>query len=108
MAEQAAREIIANKGSGVLWILDGYDELPSNLHSNSIVSTLINPNLHQKNFVKNCSDSYFVSISSGELCPLVSSRIEVLGFTAEDRDFFLQSVSTMIQKRGDSIGETLQ
>ena len=89
MAEQAAREIIANKGSGVLWILDGYDELPSNLHSNSIVSTLINPNLHQKNLLS--KTAVIVTsrpISSGELCPLVSSRIEVLGFTAEEQRLF--------------------
>ena len=31
MAEQAAREILANEDSGVLWILDGFDELPSHL-----------------------------------------------------------------------------
>ena len=31
MAGQAAREILANEDSGVLWILDGFDELPSHL-----------------------------------------------------------------------------
>ena len=31
MAEHAAREIIANEGSGVLWILDGFDELPEHI-----------------------------------------------------------------------------
>ena len=89
MAERAAREITANKRSGVLWILDGYDELPSDLHNDSIVSTLINPKLHQKNLLS--KTAVIVTsrpISSDDLFPVVSSRIEVLGFTAEEQRLF--------------------
>ena len=107
MAKQAAREIIADKGSGVLWILDGYDELPSDLHSDSIISTLINPKLHQKNMLS--KTAVIVTsrpISSGDLCPLVSSRIEVLGFTAEEQRLFFteclnndtKAVETLIER----------
>ena len=89
MAEWAAGEIMANEGSGVLWILDGYDELPSHVQDSSIVSTLIKPKLHQENPLS--KTSVIVTsrrISSGDLCPLVSSRIEVLGFTAEEQRLF--------------------
>ena len=96
MAEQAATEIIAVRGNGVLWILDGYDELPSShLRSDSIISKLINPRLHQENLLS--KTTVIVTsrpISSGDICPLVSSRIEVLGFTAkEQRLFFTECLS---------------
>ena len=100
MAEQAATEIMALKGSGVLWILDGWDELPSHLQNNSIISTLIKPKLHQENpLSKTVVIVTSRPISSGDLCPLVSSRIEVLGFTAEEqRLFFTECLNNDIQK----------
>ena len=77
MAEQATREIEANEGSGVLWILDGFDELPSHLQEDSIISTLIRPNLYQENpLPKTAVIVTSRPISSGDLCPVVSSRIE--------------------------------
>ena len=89
MAERVAREIMDTEGSGVLWILDGYDELPSHLRNNSIVNTLIRPKLHQKNTLsKTAAIVTSRPISSGDLCPLVSSHIEVLGFTAEEQRLF--------------------
>ena len=100
MAEQAATEIMALKGSGVLWILDGWDELPSHLQNNSIISTLIKPKLHQENpLSKTVVIVTSRPISSGDLCPLVSSRIEVLGFTAEEqRLFFTECLNNDTQK----------
>ena len=89
MAEQAAAEIMAVKGCSVLWILDGFDELPSHVQKESIISTLINPRLHQENSLS--KTAVIVTsrpISSGDLCPLVSSRIEVLGFAAEEQRLF--------------------
>ena len=100
MAECTAREIIANEGSGVLWILDGFDELPSHLQNESIISTLIKPKLHQENpLSKTTVIITSRPISSGDLCPLVSSRIEVLGFTAEEqRLFFTECLNNDTQK----------
>ena len=100
MAECAAREIIANEGSGVLWILDGFDELPTHLQNESVISTLIKPKLHQENpLSKTAVIITSRPISSGDLCPLVSSRIEVLGFTAEEqRLFFTECLNNNIQK----------
>ena len=100
MAEQAATEIMALKGSRVLWILDGWDELPSHLQNDSIISTLIKPKLHQENLLsKTVVIITSRPISSGDLCPLVSSRIEVLGFTAEEqRLFFTECLNNDTQK----------
>ena len=89
MAEQAAAEIMAVKGRSVLWILDGFDELPSHVQKEFIISRLINPRLHQENSLS--KTAVIVTsrpISSGDLCPLVSSRIEVLGFTSEEQRLF--------------------
>ena len=89
MAEQTATEIMAVKGNGVLWILDGYDELPSHVQRDSIISTLIKPRLHKENPLSRTAVIVTSRpISSGDLCPVVSSRIEVLGFTAEEQRLF--------------------
>ena len=95
MAEQAEREIMAVRGSGVLWVLDGWDELPLDLQKESIISKLIKPKLHQENpLSKTAVIVTSRPVSSGDLCPLVSSRIEVLGFTAEEqRLFFIECLN---------------
>ena len=95
IAEQVAAEIMAVKGSGVLRILDGFDELPSHLQEDSIIRTLIRPNLYQENPLSKTTVMVTSRpISSGDLCPVVSSRIEVLGFTAEEqRLFFTECLS---------------
>ena len=87
-AEQAAAEIMAVEGSGVLWILDGWDELPSHLLKESIFSKLINPKRQENPLSKTAVIVTSRPISSGDLCPMVSSRIEVLGFTAEEQRLF--------------------
>ena len=95
MAERVSTEIMALKGSGVLWILDGWDELPSQLQKDSVISKLIKPKLHQENpLSKTAVIVTSRPISSGDLCPLISARIEVLGFTAkEQRLFFTECLS---------------
>ena len=90
MAELAAREIIAIKGSGVLWVLDGWDEFPVQLQKGSIISTLIQQSLHQENPLS--KTSIIVTsrpIASSEICPLVSLRAEILGFTSKELIAFL-------------------
>ena len=108
MAEQAGREIIANEGSGVLWILDGYDELPSHLQDNSIVSTLIKPRLHQENpLSKTAVIVTSRPISSVDLCPVISSCIEVLGFTAEEQKLFFTECLSNDTKTVETLMERL-
>ena len=108
MAERAATEIIAIEGSGVLWILDGWDELPPHLQKESIISALIRPTLHQENPLS--KTTVIVTsrpVSSGDLCPLVSSRIEVLGFTGEEQRLFFTECLNNDKEAVDSLMERL-
>ena len=85
-AQEVAAELIATNGRGVLWILDGWDELPPHLQQNSIFRKLI------KRMLSECSVIVTSRpISSGDLHPVVSSRIRVLGFTLEEqRQYFTE------------------
>ena len=101
IAQDIATELIATNGRGVLWVLDGWDELPTHLQQNSIFRNLIQPiqnsRLMQpqpkiKGLLEECSVVVTSRpISSGDLHPVVSSRIEVLGFTREEqRQYFTE------------------
>ena len=79
-AEEIAAELKATNGRGVLWVLDGWDELPPHLQKDSIFYQLV------KRMLSECSVIVTSRpISSGDLHPVVSSRIEVLGFTPEEQ-----------------------
>ena len=82
MAQQVVKKINVTNGRKVLFILDGWDELPSQFHRNSIFSQLIQPKVSQANPLHE-SAVIITSrpIASGDLYPLVSSRVEILGFT---------------------------
>ena len=106
MAEHAAREIIASEGSGVLWILDGFDELPEHIQRKSLISNLIKPKHQENTLSKTAVIVTSRPISSANLCPVVSSRIEVLGFTVEEQRLFFteclnndtKAVETLIER----------
>ena len=108
IAEEVAAEIMAVKGSGILWILDGFDELPSHLQKDSIISTLIRPKFYQKNpLPKTAVIVTSRPISSGDLCTVVSSRIEVLGFTAEEQRLFFTECLNNDTKAVEALMERL-
>ena len=84
-AQQIAARMLANKCQDILFILDGWDELPPNLRKDSIFHELVQPKLPQSNPV--CESTVIVTsrpISSGDLHEVVSSRVEILGFTTEE------------------------
>ena len=85
-AEEISAELMAPNGRGVLWVLDGWDELPPHLQQDSIFRQLI------KRMLSECSVIVTSRpVSSGDLHPVVSSRIEVLGFTPEEqRQYFTE------------------
>ena len=86
LAQSFATEVEANNGRGVLWILDGWDELPSQFQHHSIFHELIDKKLRECSVIVTSRP-----ISSGDLHPVVSSRIEVLGFTPEEqRHYFTE------------------
>ena len=73
------------KCQDVLFILDGWDELPLNLRQNSLFENLVNSNLPWSNPLS--KSTIIVTsrpISSGDLYPHASSRVEILGFTPKE------------------------
>ena len=91
-AQQIVARILANKCQDILFILDGWDELPPNLQKNSMFHQLVQPELPQSNPL--CESTVIVTsrpISSGDLHQVVSSRVEILGFTTDElHQFFTE------------------
>ena len=93
MAEEMAAEIAAKDGEGVLWILDGWDELPSKLQHQSIFGHLIVPPTKSP-IRKSAVIITSRPISSANLHRYVSCRIEILGFTEPElKKFFSECLS---------------
>ena len=107
MANETETAIMSLYGKGVLWVLDGWDELPSDLPRDSIINKLIRPGtsqerpLHKSTMIITSRPS-----SSAELHPLVSSRVEVLGFTPHELEQYFteclegdsQAVQTLLER----------
>ena len=91
-AQQIAARMLANNCQDVLFILDGWDELPTNLRKNSIFHQIVQPTIPKTNSL--CESTVIVTsrpIASGDLHQVVSSRVEILGFAAEElHQFFTE------------------
>ena len=91
-AQLLAGIMMEMKCQDVLFILDGWDELPSHLHKKSIFSDLVSSYLPSSNQLT--GSTVIVTsrpIASGDLHQVVSSRVEILGFTAEElHQFFTE------------------
>ena len=106
-AQQVARAITNTDGRGILWVMDGWDELPSHLREKSLLRDMITPSLHSPI----TQSSVIVTsrpVSSGELSNLVSSRIEVLGFTWEEQRQYFTECLKGDTKAVDTLMERLQ
>ena len=82
---QAADMITANYGEDVLFILDGWDELPSNLRDKPVFNEIIQSQTGLVQKTPLFESTVIVTsrpIASGDL-QQCSSRIEILGFTQE-------------------------
>ena len=131
IAQELAAELIATNGRGVLWVLDGWDELPPHLQQDSIFCKLLPPKPSEQKLAEIKKDPVYSKhvasevelwllylqnnpgyltqyykdrllneasiivtsrpISSGDLHPVISLRIEVLGFTPEEqRQYFTE------------------
>ena len=98
--EEISREIMirikSQGGEGVLFVMDGWDELPSNIHQKSIVQQLVQPSLANP-LPKSAVIVTCRSESSAQLHAIASSRIETMGFTPSDvREYFRECL------KGDS------
>ena len=109
-ADQVEADIISNYGKGVLWVLDGWDELSADFPADSIIHKLINPGTFHDCPLHEC-DVIVTSrpVSSAKLHPLVSARVEVLGFTPDElKQYFtecLKGDSKAVQSLLDRIRE---
>ena len=109
-AERVVTEFKACRGQDVLFVMDGWDELPVDLHTDSIFYQLIaspeNLNLHHSTVIVTSRP-----VASGDLyrCRTISSRIQILGFTpTEVKSYFTEALkedSTAVQKLQDQLRE---
>ena len=90
MSQNVSAAITANDGRGILWVMDGFDELPAHLRQESLLRDIIIPSTKSPVTLS----SVIVTsrpISSEDFIESVSSRIEVLGFTLEEqRQYFTE------------------
>ena len=86
-------EIRSTSGKGMLWVMDGWDELPPPLQQSSLFHQLISPP-RVCPFTESAVLVTSRPISSANLHPLVSSRVEVIGFTeAQIKEYFKESLN---------------
>ena len=92
IAQHAEIEMRSNDFQDVLFILDGWDELPSSLRANpeSIFLMLIQEDLAKRNGLwKSAVIVTSRPIASGKLQKIVSAQVEILGFTPKQlTDYF--------------------
>jgi hypothetical protein len=81
IAQKAEESMRTTKYQDVLFIIDGWDELPKKLRENSIFRKLIQEDQSKENGLDN--SAVIVTsrpVASGDLQRIVSSRVEILGF----------------------------
>ena len=77
MGQNAEKEIMSCDGEGVLFIFDGWDELPEKAPGHSLIKDILDcKKLHKSSTIITSRP-----ISSMNLHKLVNTRIEILGFT---------------------------
>jgi ATP-dependent RNA helicase DHX33 len=80
MAQDVDKLIGENNGNNVLFVLDGWDEIPQSAPGHALILSLINrTQLHESSIIITSRPT-----SSANLHPLISSRIEILGFTKDE------------------------
>ncbi len=100
MARDILAELEARDGEGVLFVLDGWDELPGELPRDSPISQLIEPAIlspleHSAVIVTSRPEA------SAKLHDLASSRVQIVGFTSEKvEDYFTESLSVAMETMG--------
>lgn len=107
MKQKAARRISSDYGQGILFVFDGWDELPHNLRTNSIFYDMIK--YHDRKFHKSAIIVTSRPIASGDLYTIMSTRIEILGFTPKElKEYFsdcLQGDKVAVKNLQETIKE---
>ena len=108
MSDEVATHIQATFGHNVLFIFDGWDEFPSHLQNNSLVSTIIRQphklSLHQSIVLITSRP-----VSSGNLLHIADRRVEILGYTQHQIREYIENAldgnSTRISKLVEHLEE---
>ena len=104
MAKEIAQEITACDGSGVLFVLDGWDEFRPTAPNHSIIYSLINDRtLHKSSIIITSRPT-----SSISLHPTVTSRIEILGFTRDELRLYFIKCLQDDTKAADTLLQRIQ
>ena len=102
MAQDVAKLMRENDGNNVLFVLDGWDEIPQVSPGNALILSLIDrTQLHKSSIIITSRPT-----SSANLHPLIYSRVEILGFTRDElRRYFsdclqgsIEAVETLLKK----------
>ena len=109
-AKKVAAELNASSGKDLLFVMDGWDELPSRLHTNSIFYQIIaSPEILNLHFSTVIVTSRPVASGDLYLYRTISSCIEIVGFTpTELKDYFTEALgrdSKAMQKLQDQLRE---
>ena len=81
--ETIAREVSANHGRGILFILDGFDELPKPLQQKGFLLDLIKGKVLPESIVLVTSKPSVTGELLTSCRPLIQKHVEVLGFTQD-------------------------
>ena len=85
-------EVQNNQGKGVLFVLDGFDELPKSLQSEGVLVDLVQKSILPKSTVlvtsRPAAMDRLLTISG----PVIEKRIEILGFSQESVEEYAASV----------------
>ena len=92
-------EVSESQGSGVLFILDGFDELPKTLQKESFLLDLIRGNVLPASTVLVTSRPS----ATAELCP--QKVIEILGFTQESVEAYASSIFSSKPEKSDKFSD---
>ena len=80
MEPEIAKEIVLRKGAGTMFVIDGWDELPDTSRGHEVILRLISKKILPESAVVVTSRP----TSSASLHGLVSTRIEILGFSPRE------------------------
>ena len=83
LQQSVAKEVVTTEGKGVLFILDGFDELPSGLRRDGLLMNLITGCALPKSTVIVTSRPSATPIFLKSCRPQLQKHIEILGFTQE-------------------------
>ena len=85
-------EIQNNQGKGVLFVLDGFDELPKSLQHEGVLVDLLRKSILPKSTVIVTCSSSAMHVLLAISAPVIEKRIEILGFSQESRQAYAASI----------------